>query len=316
MIIDPHVHILDHGHWPSAWWDHVAKSWADAEEGRNPEMVRDRIESGLVDPDGSRMIADMDEAGVDVVVNLVIDWGPDYPSPNTPQESVAQAVACAKRYPDRIIAFAGIDPRREGAAEQLEKWIVEDGVRGLKLYPPCGWWPKDEAAMALYEVCQRHDLPILFHTGDPLPLLDGEYSRPIHLLPVVQAFPDLKLWLGHAGAHSGWEEALEVAEASNAACLELSVWLWDTSTREDEVDLARRIVEARDRVGIDRIIFGSDHVSGKKERRAGFLKTIVEMFQRLPETAASVGLELSADELDRIMYGNAARDLGLQTAAR
>ena len=143
----------------------------------------------------------MDDAGVDRVVNLSWDWGPDYPAPATVDELEAHAKLLASRHPDRIIPFAGIDPRRERAAERLERWIAEDGIRGLKLYPPCGWWPADERAMELYEVCLRHDVPVLFHTGDPLPLLDGDYSRPKHLMPVVEAFPGLKLWIGHAGAH-------------------------------------------------------------------------------------------------------------------
>ncbi|HWI71032.1 MAG TPA: amidohydrolase family protein [Baekduia sp.] len=312
MIVDSHVHVLDHGHWPDAWWDHVAKAWAEAEDGRRPDMVRDRIEGGLIDPLGDRMVADMDDAGVDWVVNLAWDWGPDYPAPATVDELEAHAKLLAQRHANRIIPFAGIDPRRERAAERFEQWVVEDGIRGLKLYPPCGWWPKDQRAFALYEVCVRHDLPVLFHTGDPLPLLDGDYSRPKHLLPVVEAFPDLKLWIGHAGAHGGWDEALEVAAASKAAKLEMSVWLWDTSTHDDEVDVARRIGAARDAVGADRIIFGTDHVSGSKERRPGFLKTVTDMFLRLPETAREAGTTISSEELDLIMGANAARDLKIE----
>jgi predicted TIM-barrel fold metal-dependent hydrolase len=278
-------------------------------------MVRDKIELGLIDPVGDRMVADMDEAGVDCSVNLSWDWGPDYPAPATVDELEAHAVNISSRHPDRIIPFAGIDPRREHASERLDRWIAEDGIRGLKLYPPCGWWPEDDRAMALYEVCDRAGVPVLFHTGDPLPLLDGEYSRPRHLLPVVRAFPDLKVWIGHAGAHGGWQEALAVAESSRAAKLELSVWLWDNSTHEDELRLARLVAEARDRVGIERIIFGTDHVSGSKERRPGFLKTVIEMYRRLPETAAEIDIGISAAELEQIMGLTAARDLATSIPA-
>jgi predicted TIM-barrel fold metal-dependent hydrolase len=315
MILDAHVHVLDVGHWPLAWWNYVAEDWASKDGEREPAMIRDRIESGLIDPDATRMIAHMDAAGVDAAVILPIDWGPDYPCQATPEEIVGHAVACREAYPDRLIPFAGIDPRRDRAADRLQRWITEDGVRGLKLYPPCGWWPDHDAAMDLYAVCADHDLPVLFHTGDPLPLLDGNYSRPIALLPVVKAFPDLKVWLGHAGAPDGWEEALCVAENSNAACLELSVWLWGNSTAADEERLARLIDEARARVGIERILFGTDHVSGKKERPPGFLPTVVEMFKRLPETAASIDIEITSQEMDQIMGLNAARDLKVKTLA-
>ena len=314
MIIDAHVHILDTGHWPPAWWDYVAESWARGEPGRRPEMIRQRIEDGLTDPDASRMIADMDAAGVSCVVNLPIDWGPDYPSPAPLDEVVSHSLACARRHPGRIIPFAGIDPRRESASERVEKWIAEDGARGLKLYPSCGWWPEDDRAMAVYAVCQRHDVPVLFHTGDPLPLLDPEYSRPAHLLPVVEAFPFLRVWLGHAGAPDQWDEAMSVAHASRAASLELSVWLWNDSTDRHQEAMARRICGAIDELGADRLLFGTDHVSGRKERPPGFLTRIVSMFRTLPETAAAAGLTLTAEDLSKIMGGNAARELRLQTA--
>lgn len=314
MIIDAHVHVLDQGHWPPAWWDHVATTWAADQEGRDPDMVRDRIENGLIDPDGDRMVSDMDAAGIDWAVNLSWDWGPDYPAPASADELEAHAVRISARHPKRIIPFAGIDPRRENAAERLERWITEDGIRGLKLYPPCGWWPEDERAMQLYEVCHRHGVPVLFHTGDPLPILDGDYARPRHLLPVVDAFPDLKVWIGHAGAHDGWDEAVEVAEASNAAKLELSVWLWDTSTHRDEVRLARLVGEARDRVGVERILFGTDHVSGSKERRPGFLKKVTDMFHRIPQAGSEAQIEITEAEMDLIMGVNAARDLGIPLA--
>jgi uncharacterized protein len=315
MIIDAHVHVLDAGHWPDAWWDYVADQWASAKTDRTPGMVRDTIEAGLIDPDGGRMVRHLDDAGIDAAVVLPIDWGPDYPARSSIDDAVRHAVACARRHPGRLIPFAGIDPRRDGAAERLERWITEDGVRGLKLYPSCGWWPSDDRAMDLYEICDRHQLPVLFHTGDPLPLLDVEYSRPKHLLPVVEAFPALRLWLGHAGAPDEWEDAVAVVATSDAAALELSVWLWDDSTQSDEIALARRVASARDQVGIERIIFGSDHVSGTKERRPGFLTNVTSRFRALAQTAEKAGVKLTHGELAQILGLNAARDLGISPAA-
>lgn len=315
MIVDAHVHILDTGQWPDEWWDYVAADWTSQAEGRRPEQVRAKIEPGLIDPDGSRMIEAMDAAGVDWAVNLPIDWGPDFHNHRSVEEIVGHAVQFAARYPDRLIPFGGIDPRREGAADALERWLRDGAIRGLKLYPSCGFRPSDPRAVELYELCAAYGVPILFHTGDPLPLLDPEYSHPRHLREVVRAFPDLSVWLGHAGAPNAWESAVDVVAASNAACLELSVWLWDDSTADDELALARRIADARDRVGIERILFGSDHVSGRRVRPRGFLNRIVEMFERLPDTGERAGIRISPEELDLIMGGNAARILELDRTA-
>lgn len=312
MIIDLHTHLLDYGHWPDEWWDYVARDWAIKQPGRKPEQIRDKIEAGLVDPDGSRMVSHMDAADVDMAAILPIDWGPDFHSACSLQDMVAHAAACAKRYPTRLIPFAGIDPRRPGAADLLESWLKEGGFKGLKLYPNCGFYPDDDCAMPIYEVCLNYDVPILFHTGHPLPLLEEKYSRPERFLRVVKSFPKLKAIFGHAGAPNDWEGMLDLVEVSEAAVLELSVCLWHDSTELQELRLARQIAGARDRVGIERIIFGTDHVSGTRVRPAGFLTTVTEMFKRMPKTARRAGVQLSYEENAMIMGGNALRLLSME----
>jgi uncharacterized protein len=311
MIIDLHTHVLDFGHWASEWWDWVAKDWASKKAGRDPSKIREKIESGLVDPDGSRMVAHMDAAGVDKAVILPIDWGPDYHCPMPYEEMVAHAAQCAKRYPDRLIPFAGIDPRRPKAAETLDAWLSSGIYKGLKLYPNCGFYADDDVAMPLYEVCDAHNVPILFHTGHPLPVLDFKYSDPQHFMRVVTAFPRLKVILGHAGTPHDWEAMIALVEASEAAVMELSLCVWHDACEEEELELARKVCNARDRVGIERIVFGSDHVSGSRIRPPGALNEVVEQHMRMPATALRVGGHISPEEHEMIMYRNAARLLGL-----
>lgn len=309
-IIDFHTHLLDEGHWPEEWWGYVAKQWASEAPDRTPEQIINKIEAGLIDPDASRMIADMDQAGVEQAVILPIDWGPDFHSKKSIDEVVDHAIACQTKYPGRLIAFGGIDPRRPGAAEKVDNWFRSGKVHGLKLYPNCGWLPGSPEAMAVYEVCVAHDAPILFHTGHPLPLLDESWSRLDNFHPVVEAFPKLKAVLGHAGAPCEFENALKVAQKSEAATLELSVCLWDDHNKEAEVNLAVRIAKACKVIGSERIIFGTDHVSGRRVRGGGFMKVLVDKFLRMQETARSVGVNISDQELENIMGASALKQLG------
>jgi predicted TIM-barrel fold metal-dependent hydrolase len=311
VIVDLHTHLLDYGHWPDEWWDYVAQEWAGKQPGRRPDQIRGAIESGLVDPEGDRMVSHMDVVGIDMAVILPIDWGPDYHSRCSLQDMVSHAAACARRYPDRLIPFAGIDPRRPGAANTVSSWLASGEFKGLKLYPNCGFFPDDDCVMPICEVCLNHNVPVLFHTGHPLPRLDSKYSRPEHFCRVVQTFPQLKVIFGHAGAPNDWEGMLELVEISEAAVLELSVCLWHDSTELQELHLARRIADARDRVGIERIVFGTDHVSGSRVRPPGFLETVTRMFQRMPETAQRAGARLTQEENAMIMGGNACRLLGI-----
>jgi predicted TIM-barrel fold metal-dependent hydrolase len=310
LIIDTHTHLLDVGHWPNEWWDWVATDWASQKPGREASSIRGRIEVGLIDPGGERMLSRMDEAGVDMSVLLPIDWGPDFTGTLPIRAVVDQALALAESSGGRLIPFGGIDPRRDGAVELVTEWF-DRGARGLKLYPSCGWDAASDAAMEIYAVCAARHAPVLFHTGHPLPLLDAERSHPLHLREVVLAFPEMPVWLGHAGAPLWWSEALDVAKAGPNVRLEMSVWLWDDSGENAEIEFTRKVLEAGDSVGFDRIMFGTDHVSGTRVRQPGFLGSVVSMYQRLPAHAERLGHAISPEQMSLIMGGVAARDLGL-----
>lgn len=275
--------------------------------------MRDRIEPGLIDVDGSRMVERMDRAGVDASVILPIDWGPDFQSFEDITQANEHAVAVSATHPGRFAAFAGIDPRRPESLDVLRARLDRGDIHGLKLYPACGWHPAADAAMEMYSLAESAGLPVLFHTGDPLPILDRELCNPRHLLPVAQAFPTLKIWVGHAGAPDWWEEACELAAAGPAVKLEMSVWLWgdsDDAARHRWID---KMSDGRRQFGAGRLLFGSDHVSGRKVRGDDFLHTIVEAYRSLIDVSASdiaAVTGFTAEELALVMGGNALADLG------
>lgn len=308
MIVDTHTHLLAAGHWPAAWWDHVADDWAAAAPERQPAQIRDKIEPGLLDEDGSRMVERMDRAGVDVSVILPIDWGPELQTTASVTRANDHAAQMAAAHRGRLASFMGIDPRRDGALELIAARQRAGTLHGLKLYPGCGWHPQIPEAYAVYEIAQEAGIPILFHTGDPLPILDRELSDPIHLGAVAQAFPALKMWLGHAGAPDRWEEACRVADASPNVKLEMSVWLWDDSDEAARQRWLNLMSEARDRFGAERLLFGSDHVSGSKVRGDGFLTTVVSHYRSLARTRHGQP-SFSQPEVDLILGGSALADL-------
>jgi predicted TIM-barrel fold metal-dependent hydrolase len=315
MIVDAHTHLLDRGHWPNEWWQWVAEDWASRSPDRTPAAIRDRIEDGLIDPDGTRMIANMDAAGVDLSVVLPIDWGPGFTGTQSIEQVVHHALTLAERHRDRLIPFAGIDPRRHDAEALVETWIG-DGAKGLKLYPSCGWDPGSSAARAVYTVAEAHRLPVLFHTGDPLPVLDRARSAPQLLDEVARDYPHMPIWLGHAGAPRWWDEALALATAHENVRLEMSVWIWDDSdTTQQELFLAK-VAEALRALGPERILFGTDHVSGSRVRAPGFLSTVTDFYRELPQHLLRHGVRLDDSELADVMGRNALRDLGLDRSDR
>jgi predicted TIM-barrel fold metal-dependent hydrolase len=248
----------------------------------------------------------MDTAGVDMAAILPMDWGPNFPDRLPIAQVNEHAVKLAQKYPGRLLPFVGVDPRRPEAIELVEGSLRSGNVKGLKLYPPAGFYPYDREAFALYELCQQYDVPVLFHTGETLPLLSPRYANPIFLQDVHAQFPMLRTLIGHAGAKLWWPEALSVASQSLNSYLEMSVWLWADNTREQQQGLIHRLAEARDVIGIERIVFGSDHLSGRRVRGKSFLPAVVGWLQQLPDHAKGFGVTFSQLEAERILGGNAA----------
>jgi uncharacterized protein len=322
-VIDAHVHAWNKGDFGPRHFDEVAEAWARRGPGRDPRVIKDRIEGGLIDPDGSGMIEAMDLAGVDVAVLLQTDrYGPEGRSADEQRRAIEHTAGLVDTYPGRFLFFAGGDPDRPEAAEILEWAITEKGARGLKLLPR-GWHPYEQKAFPLYEVCQSRGVPVLFHTGENVGSTPARFSNPLYLQDVQNSFPELHILAGHAGARLWWEEAVAAAKSGNNTYLELSCWIWPDRTTpiwlppndEDSERLTRRLVHARDRLGPEKLVFGTDHVSGPRVRGPGFMVECVEWYRSLPERAKKVGSSFSDEEMHLLMSGNIARILGLDDTA-
>jgi len=317
LVIDTHTHIYDTGFWAPRWFDNVAYRWGfTPPQQRDPAIIRSRIEPGMADPDGSGMIANMDAAGVDLAVILTLDWELGFKQKQAISiEQIHERYAeIVENHKDRFVAFAGIDPQRPNALELFDWAVNQLGMRGLKLYPPTGWYPYDERAYPLYERCESLGLPVLCHTGGTIPLLRPRFANPLFLQDVLADFPGLILWLGHAGGKLQWEEALSVVANSANAYLELSNW--EDVAYEDEETFIKQLARARDRVGIHRILYGSDHISGPKFRGQEQLVRWTQWFRDLPDRSKKYGTTFTQEEIDLILGGNAARCLGLENAGQ
>ncbi len=81
----------------------------------------------------------MDDAGVDKTVMLVADFTSRLGEGTLSIEEENRLVFEAyRRYPDRIIPFFGIDPRKPEAADSFERGIKVWGAKGFKLHSSVG----------------------------------------------------------------------------------------------------------------------------------------------------------------------------------
>ncbi len=111
--------------------------------------------------------------------------------------------------PDRFIGFASVDVHDPKAHEKLEQAFTELKLSGLKLHPGRQqFYPSDKIAEPLYELCERYDKPIMFHSGlswEPGTLT--KYCRPDLFEELAAAHPKLRICL----AHFGWPWCRETA---------------------------------------------------------------------------------------------------------
>ena len=118
--------------------------------------------------------------------------------------------------PDRLIAFGGIHPPAHRDVRGEMKRIVEDlRLDALKIHPPHQALSPDAYATGhcpelrfVYEACEAHGLPIMFHTGTSIfPGARSRLGKALVLDDVAVDFPDLKIILAHGGRPLWMDEA-------------------------------------------------------------------------------------------------------------
>jgi predicted TIM-barrel fold metal-dependent hydrolase len=103
--------------------------------------------------------------------------------------------------PARLIGFLSVDPTQPGWENEMRQGHTELGLQGIKLLPMyAGFRPDDERLDPLWDYAQKHQLPVLLHTGTTFiaqaPL---ECTLPRHIDPVATRFPDVKIIMAHLG---------------------------------------------------------------------------------------------------------------------
>jgi predicted TIM-barrel fold metal-dependent hydrolase len=184
-------------------------------------------------------IARMDEAAIDVGIIMTIT---DLPAFN-PDALELIVEACAA-YPERLYAFCRIHPWYGDEAVRLLDRALSDYpcFKGLKLHPVSSLaHPSGKDTINLVRKAAEHNAPTLLHCGDE------PMTTPLAIEPLAAACPEAKIILGHMGGYYHGDEAIEVAERNENIVLETSAFPYPYKIRE-----------AVDRIGADRVIYGSD----------------------------------------------------------
>lgn len=195
------------------------------------------------------------------------------------------------RFPDKITCFAYVDPRQADAAEVVHHWVGKEGFKGLKLYPPIGFYPDAPELEDFFRAIDELAIPILFHAGRvaPHPGLRMKYAHPVYLEGVAFTARRCKVIVGHAG--NPWKPVTAaLAGGVHNVYIDLT-----TSGGADPEFIAQ--VLKNPSIGPERLVWGSDGIWRAHQR-------LEAIQQNLSRAGAS------EEEVEMILGGNATRLLG------
>ena len=194
----------------------------------------------------------MDDDGVDRSVAMGIGWT----DPGLAREANDCIIESVRRYPDRIVGFAGVNPAwGEGAAREADR-CAEAGLIGVgELHPDSQSFDLgDEATMApLMEVVRQRRLIVTTHSSEPVGhSYPGKgMTKPEILWRFARNFPDATVVCAHWGGGLPFYALMpEVADSLRNVYFDTaaSPFLYTPMV----YDAVARLV------GADRILFGSD----------------------------------------------------------
>lgn len=295
-VIDAHIHayapevLADPAAWGAAnrepWWTECVapagrrglQAWADTD----------------------RLLRDMDAAGVDRVVMQGWYWE----NQDTCDRQNRWFAEQVRAHPDRLSAFAAVNPAAGPRALEALERALDSGLRGVgELLPQAqGGRLDDDDWGRVFALAAARRAPVNLHVTDPVALAPGPGVKATPLdayVAMLRAHPDTTFILAH------WGGGLPFHELSPRLRPLFKNVYYDSAASALLYDPAvyRRVIDI---VGAERVLWGTDYpllTHPRLTREATFLHDLDEA--RGPAAA------LTPAELDLVLGGNAARLLRL-----
>ncbi len=245
-----------------------------------------------------RMIEDMDRAGID----RVVIQGEYRLTHQACIERNNQALALIRRWPDRLMAFAVLQPAAgQRALDELQR-CLDGGLRGVgELNPYAQGHTLDDADfLRLVEACIDFDIPLNLHANEEVGrFYPGKSATPLrHYYRLACRYPELKLILAHWGGGLFFYEIMPQVRRDLG-----NVW-YDTAASPLLYPTSDIFRTALGCVDHRKVLYGSDYpllLYPRQQQQPDFRPFLEQIG----------GLDLNPQVRADIMGGNAAHLLGL-----
>lgn len=311
MRIDSHVHVFFEGSDPEEFFLGCARTGAymfakDTGKPGDYKELRDTAFAAIGDPDASKLISWMEQAGIDRSIILPLDFGLgcDEPALQQPDrlsiyEKNEKYAGFMRQYEGKLFSYLGVDPRREGALDFFKKGIQDWGMIGLKLHPTAGFYPSDPVCYPFYQAAGEMGVPVLIHSGTEPGPLKPMFSQPKYIDAAAGDFPDVKFIIAHCG-HGWWMEALDMGLSKPNLYVDFSGWQAQYSGDPDYFYFVLRA--AINLLGPWRVLFGTDG------SMTNFMVWPNDWMSAWLEPKSPSGISFTQEEID-IVTGQAAARL-------
>lgn len=183
------------------------------------------------------LLTEMDRNNVDNAIVM-----PNFHLPHRLWDSNITLAKSIENNTNRLFGFAWLDPRIENCCEQLHSLIKEFGFRGLKLHPVLGgYYLTNKTVLRLIEKAISLKILIMVHTGW------GLLGSATYVGKLAENFPEGQFII----AHMIDPECINVTKRNKNIFLETSY-----------AQHPRRITQAVNTIGSDRLLYGSDYPLG------------------------------------------------------
>lgn len=258
-IIDFHTHI-----------------YPDAIAHKAAQSVRDFYSIGDTSLDGTvtELLQSMARTHTERCVILPVGMKP------TGVSRVNEFAASQMQQHPQFTAFGTVHAAMQDLEEEVEH-IERLGLYGIKMHPDSQMFPIDDLRLyPMYDMVQGR-LPVMIHMGDHR----YNYSHPVRLRKILDAFPRLQVIAAHFGGYSMYETAYE--------CLKDTQCVFDVSS--SLMFMPKGEPEKYIRAyGTERMLYGSDF----------------PIWDPAVELERFLQLQLTEDEFEQIASKTALRVLG------
>jgi 2,3-dihydroxybenzoate decarboxylase len=278
---------------------------------------------------GDLRVKEMDQANIDFQVLSHanpgvqrLDAATAVPLAKSANDGLAEVIAA---HPDRFAGFATLPtPDPAAAADELERTVTQLGFKGAMVNGPTnGVWFDDKRFWPICERAQALDVPIYLHPSVPHPaVMEAYYKDYVADFPalpaaawgfmietgteairmvlsgVFDAYPNLKMILGHMGEavpFALWRIHNSLSRPGNKPINFRETFCSHFSVTTSGFFSTPAMLDCIMELGVDRVLFSVDYPFEENEPGTKWFETV----------------QLSAEDREKILNGNAARILKL-----